>query len=371
MRDRFETISIFHASLLLITSVGVLNHVVILPALLNAGKRDAWMSILLCLPLLFVWFALLIVISRRTGQKNLVAWLEEKTNRFTASLFAFVIILYLVAASAVSLKDMVTWTSITYLPATPELFISLSFLILCFLTALTNLRAIAITNLILLPTIVFFGFFVAIANIPKKDYTAMMPMFEHGYGPVMNGMLFAGAGLVEITLILFVQHRVSSKIKYWHVAIIGTILAGLMFGPLTGAIATFGIDMAMSSRFPAFNQWSLVTLGRFVEHVDFLSIFQWLSGSFIRISLALFIILDILDLPKGKKRAIPLLFICVLILAGLQVPLSDEQFMNIMSSIYLPVSFFVMTGTVLLLFVIVLVKRKEGVPRREKEVSGR
>jgi spore germination protein KB len=371
MRDRFEKVTIFHASLLLITSVGVLNHVVIIPALLNAGQRDAWMSILLCLPLLFVWLAVLIVISRRTGQKNLIAWLEEKTNRFTASVFAFVIILYLVASVAVSLKDMVTWTSITYLPSTPELFISLTFLILCFLTALTNLRTITITNLILLPAIVFFGFFVAIANIPKKDYSMLMPLFESGYGPVMNGMIYAGAGLVEITLILFIQHRVSTKIKYWHVAIIGTILAGLMFGPLTGALATFGIDMAMTSRFPAYNQWSLVTLGRYVEHVDFLSIYQWLSGCFIRISLALFIILDIMDLPKGKKRAVPLLFICVLVLAGLQVPLSDEQFMDLMSRIYLPVSFFVMTGAVLLLFVIVLVKRKEGVPRREKEVSGR
>ena len=77
----------------------------------------------------------------------------------------------------------------------------------------------------------------------------------------------------------------------------------LTLGPFIGAITEFGHEEAAKQRYPAYEEWGLVTIGRYFEHVDFLSIYQWLSGTFIRIGFLLFIVIDLLNM-NGKRKKI-------------------------------------------------------------------
>ena len=63
------------------------------------------------------------------------------------------------------------------------------------------------------------------------------------------------------------------------------ILMGLTMGPTIGAITEFGPIEAAKQRYPAYEEWGLGSIGRFIEHFDFLSIYQWLTGAFIRVGL--------------------------------------------------------------------------------------
>ena len=47
------------------------------------------------------------------------------------------------------------------------------------------------------------------------------------------------------------------------------ILVGLTLGPLIGAITEFGPNEATKQRYPAYEEWGLVTIGRYIEHLDF------------------------------------------------------------------------------------------------------
>lgn len=51
-----------------------------------------------------------------------------------------------------------------------------------------------------------------------------------------------------------------------------------------------------------YEQWRLVKLGNYIEHVDFLSVFQWLAGASIRISLSQFLLTDLFPFQKTKHR---------------------------------------------------------------------
>lgn len=75
----------------------------------------------------------------------------------------------------------------------------------------------------------------------------------------------------------------------------------LALGPLVGAIAEFGAEEAGKLKVPAHEQWKLLSLGIHITRLDFLSIFQWRSGAFIRISLCMFIVNQLLD--RHQKRA--------------------------------------------------------------------
>ncbi|WP_158211589.1 GerAB/ArcD/ProY family transporter [Alkalihalobacterium alkalinitrilicum] len=330
-----KEISAFHVILLFMMSTGLHNHVIIIPSLIEVAGRDAWVAILFAFVTYFFYILIVYFIIRKTKQQNLYVWIKGNYGKPISSIILILIGIYLLTISAVTLKDMILWTNITYLPRTPEIVIALSFLVLCLFMASTTIRTIAIVNGILLPIVILLGFIVMSANFAKKDYSLLTPLFEHGYGPALQGMVYVGSGLVEVFIILCIQHRVKTRINYVALVVIGFLLTWLTIGPTMGAIALFGPEKSGQIRFPAFEQWALLSIGRFVEHVDFLSIFQWLSGGFVRISLALFIIIDLLQVKQDHKKKW-LLGIGLFIAAIMLIPISDIQFVELLTNYFLP-----------------------------------
>ena len=145
--------------------------------------------------------------------------------------------------------------------------------------------------------------FSAFDNIPVKDYELLRPFFEHGVSPVIFGAIFPASGFVELFLLIFLHHRLKGPLKFKHFAIMLVLLVGLTLGPLIGAITEFGPTEAAKQRYPAYEEWGLATIGRFIEHLDFFSFYQWLTGAFIRISIILYIVVQLLQLT-GKKKDI-------------------------------------------------------------------
>ena len=94
------------------------------------------------------------------------------------------------------------------------------------------------------------------------------------------------------------------------------LLLGLTIGPLMGALTEFGPIEAATQRYPAFEEWRLAKIGRYFEHVDFLSIYQWLTGAFVRIGFLLFVTIELLGLAQQKKRiwetVVPAFILCTL-----------------------------------------------------------
>lgn len=331
-----ESIGMIHAAMILITAVGILDHVIIIPVLIRQAGRDSWIAVLFAGAVMLLWLPLVYFIIKRSSQQHLFLWLKEKVGTAVAWILVALIIFQLLMMCAGALRDLTHWTNITYLPKTPNAVLAAVFAVLCFFLAHSGVRAIAIVNGLLLPLVIILGFFVTSANFPHKDYRFLFPLFENGLEPVLKGMLYTWSGLVELMYLLFFQHRIKSRIKFWPLALTGVILVDLALSPLTGAIAIFGPGEAARMRFPAFEQWRMVTFGHFFEHVDFLSVYQWLVGGFIRIALGMCLIPELLNLQKGKRRTFWMLLILFLIIVATQIPVNDAMFLAWLSGFYLP-----------------------------------
>lgn len=338
MSNTKDQINLFHAILLFIMSVGLMNHVIIIPALIEVSGRDAWISILFAMIVGSLWVWLVFYISNGTNRQHIYVWLKVNLGSYIATIFVLMVGGFMLTIAIVTMTDMGTWTQITFLEKTPRIIIVITFILVCCIAANTSILTIAIANGILLPLVIALGYFVFAANLPEKDYSLLFPIIEHGYRPVWQGMIYSGAGMAEVLLLIFLQHRIKSPIRYRYLIILVVILAYLTLGPVSGGIAAFGPIEAAKHRFPAYELWSLVSLGEFVEHVDFFSIYQWLSGAFIRISLALFIIVDLFNLQKGWKRTSTLVSLSTLIILFTFIPFSDIQFIKFLKTTYLPFS---------------------------------
>lgn len=361
MQEKFEKINVFNVALLFFTSIGLVNHVTIIPALLSASGRDAWIAVLFTMGLLFLWSAAILYVIKGTNKENIYVWLKQHFGKPAAYSFAFLITVYLLSMVIITAKDLIDWTHITYLNRTPPFILYALFLFICWYIGKTSIRTIAIANAILLPIIIVLGFFVSYSNMKMKDYSLLTPILADGFKPVIEGMMFSAAGMAEIFLIILIQHRIKGKIKFRFFVIVLIILAGLTLGPTTGGIATFGAEEMTKQRFPAFQQWRLVNLGRFVEHVDFFSIYQWLSGAFIRISLALYVLGDLFDIPQGKRRELILGGFALLSLIILTFPFSDIEFLYFLTGFYLPASLIlIITLSVIFVLLTAIANRKGG-----------
>jgi spore germination protein (amino acid permease) len=364
MSYRSENLGIFPIYCIVMLGIGLMNHVMVLPMLLLVAKRSAWISVLLSVVPYLMWIAALHFIMKRMKQQALMPWLRNRFGSVASSLMRIVFMLYLFFISATTLKDTVTWTHGTYLPRTPEFVLSLSLMLLCFSASRFGIRPIAIVAGVLLPFVVLFGDFVMSANLPRKDYKLLTPILEDGIMPVLGGAVYVGGGLAELVVLLLLQHHMKKEARYWSLATLGIFLIVLIMGPVTGAIGEFGPIIAASLRYPAFEEWRLVKLGRYIQHIDFLSIYQWLSGAFIRISVSVYLMVEMITDGKNSNEnpsVIALTGVCSALIVLAALPFSDMQYLRFMKHVYLPSSLCLATGLIVVLFLLVLIPDRSKV----------
>ncbi|MCP8970455.1 GerAB/ArcD/ProY family transporter [Ectobacillus ponti] len=357
-----ETISLFSLALMLIGSTGVSNHVIIIPMLLDASGRDAWLSILLSGFSLLFFIPLLLLIKARMNGERLLPWLQDRAGRPISYVFLAVFILYLFSLSVIVLKETMTFLSF-YLPMTPKLFIGVLLAGVCLYNTRHGISSVAWTSGILMPLVILLGFFVATANIPHKDFAYIKPYLEHGFRPVVNGLIYPISGYVELCFVLLLQQHTKKPIRSSFLICVGGVFLVLTLGPTIGAITEFGPFVAARQRYPAFEEWRLVAIGRYIEHVDFLSVYQWLTGAFIRLSLLLFLITDLLPaMNKRKKTGLQMLLLLAITTLSTW-SIRDSGFYWFVSSIFIPYS----TGCMCLLIVLLALL---SVRKKEEKLRG-
>ncbi|BCB03540.1 hypothetical protein KH172YL63_16730 [Bacillus sp. KH172YL63] len=199
----------------------------------------------------------------------------------------------------------------------------------------------AIASGILLPLVMIFGIFIALTNTNLKDPSLLFPIFSDGYAPAMKGSIYVLSGLLEIYLIVLIQPYSEGKIKLHHIIVLGLIFAGLMLGPLSASIMEFGPEESVFLRYPAYEQWRILSIGEFITHLDFFALYQWLSGALIRISLFMFLLATLLvnnrryDYRQSLKILVPLfiVFFCLV-----QINVDTYEFYHFLFKVFFPLT---------------------------------
>ncbi|AXI00448.1 spore gernimation protein [Sporosarcina sp. PTS2304] len=359
-----NSISVLHVIFLSMTVIGLKNHVTIIPSLLQDAGRDGWMSVLLATTVILPWLFLVLYIHKRSQRIHLGDWLTSVIGKVPSAIVRYTTSAFLLILAVFTMTETLEWINATFLSKTPIILLLVVYSLLCILVVTTNLQTIVIMNALVLFWVVILGFFVAFTNLQVKDYFLLMPFLEHGVLPVAKSAIYPGSGFVEIMLFLFIQHQVKDPFRWRHFAVMLFILVGLTIGPLIGAITEFGPNEASQQRYPAYEEWGLVAIGRYFEHLDFFSIYQWLTGGFIRISLLLYIAIDLLKITGNRKCiwqfiAPPFLFLSLSLLL-----LSDHLFLKIKGDYLLIITFFFLFTLTLFFGLVAFVSSRSSKKKR-------
>ncbi|WP_419887194.1 GerAB/ArcD/ProY family transporter [Neobacillus niacini] len=324
-------------SFVIILFIGISNHVLIMPHLLATGKRDAWLCVLVSYVFLLFWGFILYLIMKKNQQRlSLFEWVKERAGRTISTFLISIFAAYVFAISAISFYDLIQSINIYFLPRTPAFIIMLPFLLICAWSAYSGLKSIVYVSAVLLPFVWMLGIFVAFFTMSEKDYSYLFPILVNGYHPVIKGTIIILGGSADLLVLLLLQQHLKKSFTLLNLFILITILAGLILGPTMGSLSSFGPAVASDMRFPAFEQWRLITLGEYISHVDFLAVFQFLSGELIRVSLGLFLLADMMKgLSTSNKKHVYSVSTLLLGLITI-IPLSDIWVQTIVGRYFYP-----------------------------------
>ncbi|KYG34810.1 endospore germination permease [Alkalihalobacillus trypoxylicola] len=357
-----DKISISQTFLILLLSIGLVNHVTIIPLLLQFSNKDSWIAVLLALPFCILWAWLLALLMKKTNSLHFLSWLEQRTGKYVSYPLAIIFITIFFVNGFTTLKEVIEWTKLTYLVNTPKIVTTLTLIIIIFYLLNKGIRTIAIVSGILLPFVILFGFFVTMANLQFKDYGLLQPFFTTSYSDISKTLLYILSTTFETFSILLIQHRLTKRMKTQHFSLLNFFLIGLTLGPLMASIALFGLH-SIDMRYPAYEQWLLVRIGDYISNVDFLSIYQWLSGAFIRTTFSVYLIIELTQYLFQTKKKLVILKGTVLISFLLMIVTPVLSFINIIDfyKVYFKVLFYIYVAVMIISFFIILtVSKKEG-----------
>ena len=342
-------------------SSGMMIHVFVIPLLMDFASRDAWISVLVAAPFFITWILLLFKFIHTLNGKPFIIWVKEKWGKLGQLIVTLITMCFLLFTAVITTVDTMIWTISTYMQNTPYIVISGVLIVVSLLLAYNGIQAITIVASILLPVVVFLGYFISIVNIKHKDYSLLLPMLEQGYSPVLQGAIYAFISLCDCWIILYISHLFKSTPTMKFRLGFSLFLVMLFVGPIIGGITEFGPVEASDQRYTVFDQWKLLSLGRFLPHLDFLSIYQWLSGAFIRITLSIYLFVELLTFHGLKNKGKVFIFLFFLIGGSMFLQWRSDVTLTLLRDYYFPINLVVLlTMTFFILITVWVSPSKKG-----------
>jgi len=340
---------------LLLLTLGISNHVFILPHLLKDAGRDAWFSVVLAYPFLIGWTVVLFFILKSMRSTPFDEWLNKRIGKFGGLIVILSFSFYFLVLGLLIVYDMCMNAKLFFLPRTPNVVIVLVFVILSYFTARNGLRTIVFLSIVLLPLVWLLGHFVSLSTLDSKDYSLIKPFFSEGIASDIRGGIIVFGGSIEMILLVVLQHKLKKPMNYGTIFIVLTLLLGLILGPSLGSISSFGPNIAGTLRFPAFEQWRLVTVGDYISHVDFLAVYQMMAGSIPRTALMIYLLSELLGMRKPRMRQAVMIGSAVLMALPSLLSVSDLWMQTVVHRHFYASSFIFGLAAIAVLFVLTLI----------------
>ncbi|MFC5466201.1 GerAB/ArcD/ProY family transporter [Lederbergia graminis] len=356
-------ISISQFCIIIVLTTGIKNLVQIVPLILASAGRDAWISVivgyLLILPFLFIWtFA-----NKKLVGISIFDWIEMNYSKVFRQIVVLLFVAFLLVEGFTTVMETTSWTNNTYLIHTPKLVVALAVLGSSLYISYGKLKVVAICGGVLIPFVIVLQIFVAIGTIKDSNYLLLLPiLIENRWLDVFQGALFVFASMAEIIILLMMlQHQIIKKVTFKHLFFLSFVIFIVTIVPVIDTIAIFGAEEALRIKYPVFLIWRILGIGEYFNHLDFLSIYQWLAGTFIRLALILYLITNAFNM---KKPLIIQMLICIFYLFLIIAPISDMQIFSFLQHYYyLSYSIFAVAVTILLFLLIKLKNRMSASDR--------
>jgi spore germination protein KB len=278
-------ISNIQASMLAITSLTIVGHLILLTVVLFHSRQDGWIAALAGTVLGLVGILSLVKLSQRFPGLTLVEILFTHFSLPGKALgVVYLLYFYIMAALATRLFAEAYNRIMAETPSWA--FITVILLLTTFIVYL-GLETLGRLNQVMLPVLVIIAIAVVYLTMgEKKDYSNLLPIMGNGMYPVSLGSLAVMGWFGEFAIMGMILPYVQNPKRLVKTGVYTALITLIFFlGPITGPVALFGPVEAAKMAFPTFSEVRYIAAGEVLNRFDAIAVLFWTVGLMIRISI--------------------------------------------------------------------------------------
>ncbi len=323
------------------------------------ASQDSWLSVIFGTASALLMINVMISLSLRYPNKTIVQYACDIVGKPLGKVIGALYVYFYFHVNHVVSRELGEIFVTSFNPTSPVALYVILIMPVAAYAVYKGLEVIARLNEILLPVGIFVLILIGIINIPKMNLMYFLPILYNGIYPVIKGGIVIQTWILETFIVLqlipFVKEKQSIR-KYINGSVVFLGL-GLQVGVLT--IAVMG-PLTGSFLLPALTFVKYASIGQYINNLDISIMVVWVSGIFIKISLAYYLTVlslsQLFEFKTMKPIIVPvgIISICFAIAAVANIP-------DLLFSLHYILPFYMLTMTFIIpaiLLAIALVKDK-------------
>lgn len=276
-------------ALMIITILG--TTLLFMPSLVvAAAKQDGWLSMIVGVTGGYLEAAVVLALAKRFPNQSMVEYSEAILGKFLGKIMGLAIILYLIGFDLIIVREFGELLVLAIMPATPITVFIVVILLLAVYASTGGLEVIARENTVFFGPIMAITLSLFILAARDYDFGNLLPVMENGPMPVLKGALPTIAFFGEIGLVGFLYPKIKNpeqipKATYQALAVAG----GVMLLDTIAVLAIFNPENAARLVLPTLDIAKNIRIAQFIEHMEALVAFIWISAVFIKITIFLYV----------------------------------------------------------------------------------
>lgn len=271
---------------------------------ISSYTKDVRISDMLVQPIFRIVFGIIIMVPvyllhKKYSNQNVLDVVRERSSKLSKFLSMFYVIAFFYF-TVVTIARLDVFTGTVVFPETNVNFMLIFVIIFCCYGAYLGFEALGrssvLSAMMVLPAIAF----ILCALVDKVDLLNLSPVFYNGVTPVIKTAIDSVGQTIEYAMIAIALPKVSGKkVKGFFVWLFSqTLLMAIMFF-FAGAVMG---NFASTQLFPFHTLASLAEFTMF-DRLDAIFTSVWIMCAFIKASLLIFLVTDILhkEFPRLKK----------------------------------------------------------------------
>ncbi|OEH86775.1 hypothetical protein BHU72_00435 [Desulfuribacillus stibiiarsenatis] len=257
-------------------------------------RQDVWIAVLLSIFASFIQLWIVVKLYKMFPTLKIGQIIDHVLGKYLGKIgnFIFVLFFYILAiywcAYVTNLADVI-------LPETPRPVIKWSFLFVCFYALYKGPASILRSSGFIFISLVGSYFFLVVFLVPEFDFAQFKPILYYGWTPILVGTIVPSVLFFESIMLL--QFLPMVRANQWTVRIpfFAHVFAGLLL--LVTAcllVMVFGPIEAEKIQFTVFTLVRAISLGDYVERLEFVVIAAWFSVIFFGTTTFIYITREIL-----------------------------------------------------------------------------
>lgn len=297
--------------LVILCTVG--DSILILPTIIAAySMQNAWITMLFsCLIGLGIGTLYGLMIKKMQGG-SLTAFVQQTFGKTIGAIACLLFIVYFIYLHITLTSEMTQFITTQLMPETPANAVFILFLTVVIIAYRLGVETFARMGEILFPFFILFFMFMVVFLLPQVDAAKMQPVLAEGFSPVWRGLPITTAVPFMETLVILatVPHLKGNK------AALKPLLKGLAIGGLILFITVLlcvlvlGSSLMETKYYPTFILAQKITVGNFLERIEAILAFMWITTVYFKTLLIFFAIIKSIEqlfrLKESNMLTIPL-----------------------------------------------------------------